>query len=120
LTSSLSKAHFDIILPPMPMSPTRCHPLRCLDQHFIYILSFSHLCSVSVKLLILQFVPASCCILLGPNVFLRHPPVQQRRLKLQINQEYESVSKSFRTGHLERELQMVQLSVIRYSYITIL
>jgi hypothetical protein len=33
---------------------------------------------------------------------------------------YESVSKSFRTGHLERELQMVQLSAIRYSCITIL
>jgi hypothetical protein len=33
---------------------------------------------------------------------------------------YEGVSKSFRTGHLERELQMVQLSSNRYSCIPIL
>jgi hypothetical protein len=33
---------------------------------------------------------------------------------------YEGVSKSFRTGHLERELQMVQLSATRCSYIAIL
>jgi hypothetical protein len=33
---------------------------------------------------------------------------------------YEDVSKSFRTGRLERELQMVQLSATRYSYIAIL
>jgi uncharacterized membrane protein len=32
---------------------------------------------------------------------------------------YESVSKSFRTGHLEQELQMVQLSATRYSCIII-
>jgi len=32
----------------------------------------------------------------------------------------ESVSKSFRTGHLERELQMVQVSAIRCSCIAIL
>jgi hypothetical protein len=29
---------------------------------------------------------------------------------------YEGLSKSFRTGRLERELQMVQLSAIRCSY----
>jgi hypothetical protein len=34
--------------------------------------------------------------------------------------EYESASKSFRTGRLERELQMVQLSAIRCSRIAIL
>jgi hypothetical protein len=34
--------------------------------------------------------------------------------------EYEGVSKSFRTGRLERELQMVQLSTTRCSCITIL
>jgi hypothetical protein len=33
---------------------------------------------------------------------------------------YEDVSKSFQTGHLERELQMVQLSDITCSCITIL
>jgi hypothetical protein len=33
---------------------------------------------------------------------------------------YEGVSKSFRTGRLERELQMVQLSATRWSCITIL
>jgi hypothetical protein len=35
-------------------------------------------------------------------------------------EEYEGVSKSFRTGHLERELQMVQLSTIQCSCIAIL
>jgi hypothetical protein len=33
---------------------------------------------------------------------------------------YKGVSKSFRTGHLEQELQMVQLSATRYSCIAIL
>jgi len=33
---------------------------------------------------------------------------------------YESVSKSFQTGRLERELQMVHLSATRYSCIAIL
>jgi hypothetical protein len=33
---------------------------------------------------------------------------------------YEDVSKSFRTGRLERELQMVQLSATRYNCIAIL
>jgi hypothetical protein len=33
---------------------------------------------------------------------------------------YEGVSKSFRTGGLERELQMVQLSASRCNYIAIL
>jgi hypothetical protein len=33
---------------------------------------------------------------------------------------YEGVCKSFQTGHLERELQMVQLSAIRCSYSAIL
>jgi len=33
---------------------------------------------------------------------------------------YDGVSKSFRTGRLERELQMVQLSETRCSYIAIL
>jgi hypothetical protein len=34
--------------------------------------------------------------------------------------EYDGVSRSFRTGRLEREQQMVQLSAIRRSCITIL
>jgi hypothetical protein len=33
---------------------------------------------------------------------------------------YEGVSKSFQTGHLEQELQVVQLSATRYSHIAIL
>jgi hypothetical protein len=33
---------------------------------------------------------------------------------------YEGVSKSFRTDHLAQELQMIQLSAIRYSCIAIL
>jgi len=35
-------------------------------------------------------------------------------------EEYEGVSKSFRTGCLERELQMMQLSAARCSCIAIL
>jgi hypothetical protein len=34
--------------------------------------------------------------------------------------DYEAISKSLRTGRLERELQMVQISVTRCSCITIL
>jgi hypothetical protein len=37
-----------------------------------------------------------------------------------LPQHYEGVSKSFRTGRLEREPQMVQLSAIRCCYIAIL
>jgi hypothetical protein len=37
-----------------------------------------------------------------------------------LRAEYEGVSKSFGTGRLERELQMVQLSATRCSYIAIL
>jgi hypothetical protein len=37
-----------------------------------------------------------------------------------MSYEYEGVSKSFQTGHLERVLQMVQLSTIRRSCIAIL
>jgi hypothetical protein len=33
---------------------------------------------------------------------------------------YEGVSKSFRTGRMERDLQMVQLLVTRCSYIAVL
>jgi hypothetical protein len=34
--------------------------------------------------------------------------------------KYKGVSKSFQSGHLEQELQMVQLSAAKCSYITIL
>jgi hypothetical protein len=37
-----------------------------------------------------------------------------------VSFRYENVSKSFRTGRLERELQMVQLSATRCSCIAIL
>jgi hypothetical protein len=33
---------------------------------------------------------------------------------------YEGVSKSFRTGRLERELKMLQLSATRFSFIAVL
>jgi hypothetical protein len=42
-----------------------------------------------------------------------------RYLRLTSN-KYEGVSKSFRTGRLEREQQMVQLSATRCSFIAIL
>jgi len=41
-------------------------------------------------------------------------------VSLTIFATYEGVSKSFRTGRLDRELQMVQLSDIRCSCIAIL
>jgi hypothetical protein len=41
-------------------------------------------------------------------------------MKLSSTLQYEGVSKSFRTGRLERELQMVQLSATKCSYIAIL
>jgi hypothetical protein len=39
---------------------------------------------------------------------------------INVGVTYEGVSKSFRTGRLERELHMVQLSAVRCSYIAIL
>jgi len=41
-------------------------------------------------------------------------------ISLKIRRGYEGVSKSFRTGRLERELQIVQLSATRGSFIAIL
>jgi len=41
-------------------------------------------------------------------------------LVIMLDINYESVSKSFRTGHLERDLQMLQLSATRCSCIAIL
>jgi len=40
--------------------------------------------------------------------------------KSKVRRVYDVVSKSFRTGHLERELQIVQLSASRCSCISIL
>jgi hypothetical protein len=37
-----------------------------------------------------------------------------------VTREYEGVTKSFRTGHLQREQQMVELSANRCSFIAIL
>jgi len=42
------------------------------------------------------------------------------RVKKSRWKEYKGVSKRFRTGRLERELQMVQLSATRYNCIAIL
>jgi hypothetical protein len=41
-------------------------------------------------------------------------------MRMEDSGEYEYVSKSFRTGRLERELQMVQFSATTCSYIAIL
>jgi hypothetical protein len=43
-----------------------------------------------------------------------------RNLQPQASYRYEAVSKSFRTGRLERELKMVQLSATRCSCVAIL
>jgi len=50
---------------------------------------------------------------IAPTTFGMNPPLLPPDV-------YESVSKSFRTGCLERELQMVQLSATRCIYIAIL
>jgi len=47
------------------------------------------------------------------------PPLPQykplwRKLPLPLSEVYEGVSKSFRTGRLERELRMVHLQLSRY------
>jgi hypothetical protein len=46
--------------------------------------------------------------------------VSNQRRETRVYTKYEGVSKSFRTGRLERELQMVQLSATRCSCIAIL
>jgi methylphosphotriester-DNA--protein-cysteine methyltransferase len=45
---------------------------------------------------------------------------QKQKFKAILRLTYEGVFKSFRTGRLERELQMAQLSTTRCSYIAIL
>jgi hypothetical protein len=60
---------------------------------------------------------------LPPEIESPNPdrPVRSQSLySLHIASKYEGVSKSFRTGRLKRELQMVQLSATRYSCIAIL
>jgi hypothetical protein len=47
----------------------------------------------------------------------RYPPVET---KVDLRNLYDGISKSFRTGRLERELQMVQLSATRCSCMVIL
>jgi len=44
----------------------------------------------------------------------------ERSCPLQVSSVYEDISKSFRTGRLEQQLQMVQLSTTRWSCIAIL
>jgi hypothetical protein len=46
--------------------------------------------------------------------------MQIRQNKKETGKKYATVTKSFRTGRLERELQMVQLSATTCSYIAIL
>jgi hypothetical protein len=61
-------------------------------------------------------LPKQRCIHLELQALLPHHP----RFLALSHKLYEGVSKSFGTGHLERQLQMVQLSAIRCSCITVL
>jgi hypothetical protein len=62
------------------------------------------------------------CTLYGSGGEVRNCHAQSQKLKMlnYTSVSYEGVSKYFRTGHLERELQMVQLSAIKCSCIAIL
>jgi hypothetical protein len=89
------KIHFNIILPSMPISRTS----------WVVFMNFSspHTCYVSRP----------------------HPPTCTALFRLYTIYQgwkgyYEGVSKSFRTGCLERELQMIKLSATRCSCIAIL
>jgi hypothetical protein len=72
------------------------------DQDFVIL--FSHY----IRMLLFEFLP----------IVLRIPDIQGSIFNSETN--YEGVSKSFRTGRLERELQMVQVSATRCSCIAIL
>jgi hypothetical protein len=56
--------------------------------------------------------PSSETLVYNYHITLRNNP--------ENNEMYEGVTKSFRTGRLERELQMVQLSATRCSCIAVL
>jgi hypothetical protein len=95
-------------------------------------------CSLNIRLfewtLIHLFRYTYCQNYFGDNPFRKGVSVQgerfpilyyyafftQRKFRFPENSTYEGISKSFRTGRLERELQMVQLSATRYSCIAIL
>jgi hypothetical protein len=71
------------------------------------------------------FLKKDCCIHLGQLTLCQLKVVggggRNRLLNLHLEcSVYECVSKSFRTGRLERQLQMVQLSATRCSCIAIL
>jgi len=59
-------------------------------------------------------------VLLGLPCNLFPPALLTKPVFLIVSSTYEVVSKSFRTGRLARELQMVQLSATRHSCIAIL
>jgi hypothetical protein len=65
----------------------------------------------------LGYVPVECEPGKLPAPTQSIPSITQR---LNACKSYEGVFKSFRTGRLEREMQMVQLSATRCSSITIL
>jgi hypothetical protein len=46
--------------------------------------------------------------------------MELKKVGFRDDKTYEGVSKSFRTGRLERELQMIELSATRCSFIAIL
>jgi len=56
----------------------------------------------------------------GPWYFDREGEIRDSKIFRNVGTIYKVVSKSFRTGHMERELQMVQLSATRCSCTAIL
>jgi hypothetical protein len=103
--------------------PSGLSPFRFLDQHFVVI---SHLLQG------LTGVVNSCTKKINNNCFwyiltfyITFQLIQLRQINWNNKHDgnstvYEGVSKSFRTGRLERELQIVQLSATRCSCIAIL
>jgi hypothetical protein len=65
-------------------------------------------------------VPVPICPVHFPENQQDHLRLEAYANHMSYGPVYESVSKSFRTENLERELQMVRLSATRCSYIAIL
>jgi hypothetical protein len=79
----------------------------CSNPPLTSVSSYSCTC-VSTRLFFSYFISSS-------DVFAFRNSGLLYRLHPTKNKTYEAVSKSFRTGHLERELHMVQLSATRCS-----
>jgi hypothetical protein len=63
--------------------------------------------------------PQGKCVFSSPTTFRLRTEHTSHRFNI-LKYTYEGVSKSFRTGRLERELQIVQLSATRCSRVAIL